>query len=36
MNSSLEYGREGVGNDTETLLSEKTNVNLELLEILVN
>jgi hypothetical protein len=30
------YGREGVGNDTEILVSERTNVNCELLQILVN
>jgi hypothetical protein len=30
------YGREGNGNDTETLASEKANVNFELLQILVN
>jgi hypothetical protein len=36
MNNSWGYGREGVGNDRETLVSEETNVNFELLQILVN
>jgi hypothetical protein len=31
----LGYGREGVGNDTETLVSAKTNVTFDLLQILV-
>jgi hypothetical protein len=29
-------GRESVGNDTETLVSEETNINFDLLQILVN
>jgi hypothetical protein len=33
---SLGYGRAGVGNQNETLVSEKTNVSFELLPILVN
>jgi hypothetical protein len=30
------YGPEGIGNDTESLVSEKTNFTFELLQILVN
>jgi hypothetical protein len=36
IDSSWGYEQEGVGNDTETLVSEKTNIKFELLQILGN
>jgi hypothetical protein len=36
MNNSWGYGQEGLGNDTDTLVSEKTNVKFKLLQIVVN